>query len=79
MTLFTRVYHGSMYGNPWVFRTGFWYLFTISTQGKMANLFLYPGSLSPAPWVTASGGGGFPGGTGGAQRCPCSGTAASPR
>lgn len=41
MTPFTCVYHGSMYGNPSVFRTGILYPFTISTQGKMANLFLY--------------------------------------
>lgn len=41
MTLFTCIYHESMFSNPSVFRTGFLYLFTISTQGKMANLFLY--------------------------------------
>lgn len=36
-------------------------LFTISTQGKMANLFLYllvP--FSPVPWVTASGAAAWP-------------------
>lgn len=44
-----------MYNITSIFRIQFLYLFTISTQGKMANLFLYLlVILSPMPSMTVS-------------------------